>query len=111
MYWRRIALADIPLDDTKAFETWMLSQWQIKEDLLEGFEQNGRFPADDGIDAKASPAAVRKQGAGFIETLVRLNHWYDVLRIFAAAAAFAFVANVLAKVYNLARYGDIAGLG
>ena len=56
MFWRRIPVSDIPVDDLKAFEAWLKGQWQIKEDLLEGFVQNGRFPADEGQDSEGIPA-------------------------------------------------------
>lgn len=117
MYWRRIPLTEIPFDDTEAFQAWTLEQWQIKEQLLEGFAQNGHFPADEGLDSKgnnvAEDGAQSKvaRGAGFIETQVQLTHWSDLLKIFVVPALSALACNVLAKIYIFARYGQAAGLG
>ena len=115
MHWRRIAISTIPVDDLKAFEAWLLGQWQIKEALLEDFAQNGRFPADDGYENDSKEADGDRsglvKGAGFIETSVRLAHWYEVGQIFVVLGAFGLIFNILAKVYNLARYGTLEGLG
>ena len=116
MYWRRIAVSSIPIDDALKFDLWLRNQWQEKEELLEYFAQNGRFPADDGCDSGEpaingnSGAQIRK-GAGFIETEVKLTHWYEVGQIFVALAAFALVFNVLAKLWNLIIYGSLVGYG
>ena len=111
MFWRRIPVSSIPSDDLKAFEVWLKGQWQVKEDLLEGYARNGRFPADDGHDSEGelavdggSGSKVTK-GAGFIETKVKLAHTYEIGQIFVVLATFALVFNVLAKAYNMAYYG------
>ncbi len=117
MYWRRIAVSTIPIDDSQKFDLWLRNQWQEKEDLLEYFAQNGRFPADDGHDSEGEPAingspgAQVLKGAGFIETEVKLTHWYEVGQIFVVLATFAFVFNVLAKLWNMVLYGNLAGHG
>ena len=117
MFWRRIPVSSIPVDDLKAFEVWLKDQWQIKEDLLEGYVQNGRFPADDGHDSEGEPAINGRpgskmiKGAGFIETKVKLAHTYEIGQIFVVLAAFAAVFNVLAQIYNLAVYGSLRGPG
>ena len=115
MYWRRIAISSIPINDSQQFEIWLRDQWQEKEELLEYFAQNGRFPADDGYDSEGEPAVNGNpggqflKGAGFIETEVKLTHWYEVGQIFVVLAAFALVSNVLAKLWNVALYGNLAG--
>ena len=117
MYWRRIAVSSIPIDDSQKFDLWLRNQWQEKEELLEYFAQNGRFPADDGCDSEGEHAvngqagAQVRKGAGFIETEVKLTHWYEVGQIFVALAAFALVFNVLAKLWNLIIHGSLAGYG
>ena len=117
MYWRRIRISDVPVEDLKAFDSWLLRQWQIKEALLEGYAQNGRFPADEGEHSEQDSEGHDKsnsklvRGAGFIETRVQLAHWYDVGQIFVVLLAFALLCNVLAKFYNLVRYGTMVGLG
>lgn len=117
MYWRRIAVCSIPINDHQQFDLWLRNQWQEKEQLLEYFAQNGRFPADDGHDSEEEPAmngnsgTQALKGAGFIETEVKLTHWYEVGQIFVVLAAFALVFNVLAKLWNMVRYGNLGGRG
>ncbi len=95
----------------------MKERWNEKDRLIEHYRQNGRFPADDGHDSDGEPAingsagAKILQGAGYIETTVRLAHWYEVGRIFVVLAGFALVANILAKLWNLAVHGSLVGLG
>ena len=92
-----------------------MDTWLEKEDLLEQYVQNGRFPADQGHDSDGEPAVSGatggkvSQGAGFIETEVKVAHWYEVGRIFVVLAAFGLLANVLAKAWNLVMYGSFAG--
>lgn len=117
MYWRRIPISTIPIDDIKEFEIWLNHQWQIKEDLLEVYARNGRFPADEGQDSEREPlpnddlGSKVAQGAGFIETKVKLANTYEIGQIFVVLAAFALVVNVLVKVYNMARFGSLNGQG
>lgn len=117
MYWRRIAVSAIPLHDSKQFETWLMGQWLEKEALIEHFIQNGRFPADDGHDSDSerapngSAGSQVLKGAGFIETEVRLVHWWEIGQIFVVLAAFALIFNILAKVWNLAMHGNMMGNG
>lgn len=115
MYWRRFAVASIPINDPKAFEKWLMERWLEKEDLLEGYVQNGRFPAEQGDDSNGEPAirgttgAKASQAAGFIETEVKVAHWFEIGQIFVVLGAFALLANLLAKVWNLVMYGSLAG--
>lgn len=46
MYWRRFAVKEIPFEETKEFEGWVLQRWIEKNELLEQFQQNGVFPAE-----------------------------------------------------------------
>ncbi len=117
MYWRRFAVASIPVDDSDKFEAWLVNQWRIKDALLEQYVQNGRFPADDGYDSAESETAGHGtgakmvKGAGFIETQVQLAHWYEIGQIFVVLAAFALVFNIGAKLWNLVLYGNLTGAG
>lgn len=110
-------MSSIPFNDPPKFEMWLRNQWQEKEQLLEYFAQNGRFPADDGHDSEGEPTINGNsgtqvlKGAGFIETEVKLAHWYEVGQIFIVLAAFALVFNVLAKLWNMVLYGSLAGHG
>ncbi|KAL8692252.1 MAG: hypothetical protein Q9218_002686 [Villophora microphyllina] len=103
MYWRRFPVSSIPLptssnpspQESEAFSNWLLTRWKEKEALLEGYAQNGRFPADEGHDMEGDPSVGMVKGAGFIETEVRLAHWYEVLQPFTVLSiVWAVVSNV-----------------
>lgn len=110
MYWRRFSVASIPLptssdpspQESEAFSSWLLARWQEKETLLEGYAQNGRFPADGGHDSEGEPGIGMTKGAGFIETEVRLAHWYEILQIFSVLGALTALASALGKSWSLA---------
>lgn len=117
MYWRRFAVSSIPLDDSQKFELWLRQRWLEKDEFLEYYVQNGRFPADEGYESKNEPIvdgsrdSQDPQSAEIIETGVKLAHWYEIGRIFAVLIFFAFIANILAKIWNLAMYGNLVGKG
>lgn len=117
MYWRRISVNSIPLDDMTAFEAWLHKEWQIKEDLLEGFAQRGMFPADQGqdntkeLEGQQSNGNKTLKGTGYIKTRVQLVHWYEIGQIVVVLAAFALAFLILAGVYNLVVHGSLGGLG
>ena len=118
MYWRRFAIAEIPLGDVKEFETWLMARWREKDALLEQYYRTGRFPAiqpvrdkDDGHSAQNSVATNTKgsfsaqNGAAirkaYIETEVRMNSLLEIGQIFVVLAAFALVVNVLVKLVEM----------
>lgn len=89
MYWRRFPIASIPLDDDKAFERWLRKKWIEKDHLIEIYLHSGKFPADDGVSTLADGKTVR--GAGYIETEVKANKWYESLQIFAPMGLLALI--------------------
>lgn len=70
MYWRRFAVASMPLDDPKAFDEWTRQRWIEKDELLEHFAQTGRFPASKSENPDTVP---------YIETEVRQRRPYEFL--------------------------------
>ena len=94
-----------------------MDQWLEKEALIEYYIQNGRFPADDGHDSEGEPTINSSagpqvlKGAGFIETEVKLVHWWEIGQIFVVLAAFALIFNILAKIWNVAMHGTLVGKG
>lgn len=85
MHWRRFAVAEIPLDDQKDFEAWIMARWEEKDQLLDQFYETGRFPTElagsidtDDVSSEQKAAA----SAGYVETNVRLSHWSELGRIF-----------------------------
>ena len=117
MYWRRFAVSSIPVDDAQEFELWVRQRWLEKEQLLEQYTRDGRFPADEGSNSESELASNGTdgfkvaQGAGFIETEVKLRRWYEVGQIFVALVVYALIANILAKMWNLVVHGTLRGKG
>jgi lysocardiolipin and lysophospholipid acyltransferase len=93
MYWRRFAVADIPVDDAEKFGAWVSARWQEKEQFLEQYFRTGLFPADE-----ASLQAMGNSKAGYVETEVKLRKWYEVGQLLVVPAALALVANVISKL-------------
>ena len=104
MYWRRFAIADMPLDDHDKFDLWLRERWYEKDAFYEYFLTHGRFPSATG----ATNDLTNGDGKGkeeFIETEVKLADTWEVGNIFMVLAAAAMATNLLAKVYSLVRYG------
>lgn len=106
MYWRRFPVSSIPLPTTsnpspqqsEAFSNWLSARWKEKEALLEGYARDGRFPADDGHDMEGEPGVGMIKGAGFIETEVKLAHWYEVLQIFSVPSMVWVVVSIAQNI-------------
>ncbi|KAL4917936.1 hypothetical protein BDW62DRAFT_210858 [Aspergillus aurantiobrunneus] len=85
MYWRRFAVADIPLDDQQEFDVWIRARWTEKDELLEQYFRTGRFPSDlaGSIDVGCGNATQSDAAkSGYVESHVRLGHWTEIGRIF-----------------------------
>lgn len=100
MYWRRFAVSSIPIDNPAAFEVWLLNRWYEKDNLLEYFHRNGRFPADTGAERVKSTGEIRR-GAGYIESEIKSFRWYEFIQIFAPMGLLALV------LYSF--YGSLPG--
>jgi lysocardiolipin and lysophospholipid acyltransferase len=100
MHWRRFAIKSIPIHDEKAFSDWLLARWREKDDLIEQYLLNGRFPADEGV-SPAMNGGVPVKGAGYIETEVRPTNMLEVLQMFALPASSVLVINVVVKLLNI----------
>ena len=102
-YGKRIPdIADIPIHDEKVFGDWLLQRWREKDDLIEHYLDNGRFPADEGTSpASDDGSAEPLKGAGYIETEVKPTNPFEFLQIFAPVAAFALLVNVVLKLGGL----------
>ncbi|KAH8652073.1 acyltransferase [Xylariales sp. PMI_506] len=84
-YWRRFALADMPLDNQEEFELWLRKRWDEKDQLMEQYVTTGRFPANtSGIK-------------GHIETEVRTKHWWEFVRIYVMLGTFGLLFNFIYK--------------
>jgi hypothetical protein len=97
MYWRRFAVADIPLDDQKDFDVWLNARWTEKDELLEQYFETGRFPSDlaGSIEVGHGDAAqLNAAESGYAEASVRLAHWTEIGRIFRVLFGLAFLCRV-----------------
>jgi len=96
MYWRRFAVADLPLDDPKEFAAWVTARWEEKEQLLEQYFRTGLFPADE-----ASLPAMGKSKAGYVDTEVKLGKWYEIGQLLVVPATLVLLVNVASKLLTM----------
>jgi lysocardiolipin and lysophospholipid acyltransferase len=101
MHFRRFAISSIPLDDEKVFADWVLARWREKDDLLQYYVENNRFPADQGGEGEG------EKGAGWIESQVRPVKGWEWVLVFVPCVALALVVNVVVKMVGLV--GKVAG--
>jgi hypothetical protein len=93
MHWRRFRIDTIPIHNTKAFEVWLRNRWREKDYMLEYFNRNNRFPAEDfwkdhlDMDSGSSQGgkSIRSvpRPAVQIETEVKSGNWNEFVKIFA----------------------------
>ncbi|ORY01033.1 acyltransferase-domain-containing protein [Clohesyomyces aquaticus] len=92
MHWRRFHFDTIPIDNGKAFEVWLRNRWREKDYMLEYFQRNTRFPADDFwkdhldmADSSSQSQTIRTipKPAIQIETEVKSGSWNEFVKIFA----------------------------
>jgi hypothetical protein len=101
MYWRRFAIADIPVaEDPKVFEAWLRQKWDEKDRLLEQYHQTGRFPADDGDAHVAKPdgfteTKIGPGGHGYIETRIKNKYLLEFLVVYIPLIVCVSIAYVL----------------
>lgn len=92
MYWRRFRVANIPTDDPQKFDAWLRARWSEKDRFIENWYRTGRFPADTG-SSKDYQGRV-SAGAGYIESEIKPQRWYEFLQVFAPIGLFALVLYV-----------------
>jgi len=94
MHWRRFHIDDIPIQNTKAFEVWLRNRWREKDYMLEYFNRNNRFPAEDFWKNHLDMSSESSQTGGKsirsvprpavqIETEVKSGNWNEFVKIFA----------------------------
>lgn len=117
MHFRRFPIASIPISDPDKFENWIRQRWLEKDDLLEYYVQNGRFPEDDDQTNEQPTIGKTKTGVnqrikvggkertisttggssatgnwgGPIETEVKLKAWWEALDIFVVLLCVPFL--------------------
>ncbi|KAK2785051.1 hypothetical protein FQN52_008773 [Onygenales sp. PD_12] len=104
-YWRRFAVADIPLDDQNEFEAWIIKRWAEKDDLLEQFVETGKFPPcewESGSNGEVggSGDSMKAENPSYFESEVKLSSWVESLQIFAVLAILGFVVHQFPKLWR-----------
>lgn len=103
MYWRRFAVADIPLDDQSEFDAWIRARWAEKDQLLDECFETGRFPTELGgsiVVGTDTPEQTSAAATGYAETQVRLGHWTELGRIFMVLVGTALLCR-LPRLFGL----------
>lgn len=87
-YWRRFRVADIPLESAEAFDIWLREEWNKKDALMEGYMNEGRFPAMAGSKVD------------FVETSVNLRQPWEILQIFVVVGILGLAWKNVCKAYS-----------
>lgn len=95
MYWRRFAVKDIPLDNQETFDLWLRERWYEKDGFMEEYLTTGRFPAS----AEAT-SQIKADENAYIETEVKLAHWWDMGSLVFVWGGFASIIYVLGKIWS-----------
>jgi lysocardiolipin and lysophospholipid acyltransferase len=109
MYWRRFAVSDIPLDDPKEFDQWLLEKWREKDALMEKYITTGRFPGFKDSELIGVDSTVSSESGRYIETEIKAEHWWEFSKIFVVLATFGLVTNILGKAYHVVFDGSASG--
>lgn len=105
MHWRRFRLDEIPYENTKAFEVWLRNRWREKDYMLEYFNRNNRFPAEDFWKDHLDMSSQSSQNGGKslrtvprpavqIETEVKSGNWNEFVKIFAPITSIMMALTV-----------------
>ena len=95
MYWRRFAVRDIPLDNQEKFDLWLRERWCEKDGFMEEYMRTGRFPA-----SKEATSETKADHNGYIETEVKLAHWWDMGSLVFVWGGLALAIYMLRKVWS-----------
>ncbi|KAF2404348.1 acyltransferase-domain-containing protein [Trichodelitschia bisporula] len=88
MHWRCFLVSSIPSDE-EAFGEWLHQRWLEKDNLLESYMVNGRFPADE----------VKDGGAGHLECVVKPRHPLEFLQMFVPLAALVSIVWAVRRMW------------
>ncbi|KAM3475309.1 hypothetical protein MY5147_003798 [Beauveria neobassiana] len=86
-HWRRFRLDDIPLHDPNEFEVWLRNEWYKKDELMEIYLKEGRFPS---ITDSATP---------YVETEVRTRSPFEIFQVFSVVGIIWLMWNNVRKLY------------
>ncbi|KAF2195085.1 acyltransferase-domain-containing protein [Zopfia rhizophila CBS 207.26] len=103
MHWRRFHIDSIPMNNSKTFEVWLRNRWREKDYMLEYFNRNKCFPADDfwkdhldmGENSSQSQSIrTVPRPAITIETEVKSGSWNEFVKIFAPITSVMMALSV-----------------
>jgi hypothetical protein len=103
MHWRRFHFDDIPIDSKAAFDVWLRNRWREKDYMLEYYNRNNRFPAENfwkehlDMDAQSNGGkSIRSvpRPAVQIETEVKSGNWNEFVKIFAPITSIMMALTV-----------------
>jgi 1-acyl-sn-glycerol-3-phosphate acyltransferase len=105
MYWRRFAVADIPLKDDREFELWLRKRWEEKDELMEHFFENGYFPSgasgdESNVDGNGE---LTKSSTGYVRGQMRLGSWIEVGQIFVGIGCVLLLFNIWYKFFRIVK--------
>ena len=102
MHWRRFPIHTLPLQDHDAMYAWLQQRWREKDDLLEAFQREGKFPADvEAVHIEGGPQE-KEWKTAYINTSVKTKRPWEFLQMFAPVTAVWLVARILIQALDLA---------
>ncbi|KAF8453989.1 acyltransferase-domain-containing protein [Terfezia claveryi] len=119
MHFRKFRISDIPIHDAKQFDLWLRERWVEKDDLMEYYNQHGRFPEDESkvngtlTDESTEDGGVRKrvvksgvngnlnQWKGPIETEVKLESTWEVFSVFSTLLTAGLLVHIIRTIWKL----------
>ncbi|KAK3717261.1 hypothetical protein LTR37_005970 [Vermiconidia calcicola] len=100
MHWRRFRIKDLPIDDNEAFAEWTMARWREKDDLIEAFMKNGKFPADpEAVEIEGAPTE-KEWKTAYINTEVRPRSPVEFLSMFVPVLAALLVGRIGAQIVD-----------
>jgi lysocardiolipin and lysophospholipid acyltransferase len=115
MHWRRFELSSIPINDTAAFDAWLLARWREKDVLLEHYTRTGGFPIDaeaiviegsgvEHADANGSTnGTLHKETAEPVVASVSPNGPLEFLQIYVSMLTVPVLWTLVRWVYMVLR--------
>ena len=101
MHWRRYRIKDLPMDDADAFHEWVMDRWREKDNMIEVFLKDGKFPADvEGVQIEGAPKEKGFRSA-YINTEVMPRSPIEFLAMFGPVVGAAVGGMIMVKIFDL----------
>lgn len=94
-HWRRFRVADIPLDTQDEFDAWLRERWYEKDELMDQYLRDGRFPS-----SKAAIAGAGSAKSAYIETAVRPRWPGEVMQLFSVVGLVLMLCNIVRRAWS-----------